>query len=179
MKPLSQLLPGRAEKLDHGDTYNDEESLASEDQSFLPGRRLRPAARRQAMIENLRSLLILLLLTSGIILILVTAYGQAFPRDHLLETTPATQASEKGVFSLQTNILEKPCGSSPEEAREHGCVFDNMVFAWVHPRCWDEELSHGFRDTKFKFSLGPNNTDPVPQDEAYKGNYPDLYVNWE
>lgn len=71
-----------------------------------------------------------------------------------------------------------PCGNSVAEAKAAGCHFDNIAFAWVPERCWDEDLSKSYRDMKFEFYLGPNRTEPISQEEAYTGEYPHLYVNW-
>ena len=74
--------------------------------------------------------------------------------------------------------MVSPCGNSVAEAKAAGCHFDNIAFAWVPERCWDEDLSKSYRDMKFEFYLGPNRTEPISQEEAYTGKYPHLYVNW-
>lgn len=38
------------------------------------------------------------------------------------------------------------CGGSPEEARNRGCKFDLLSFAWQTPECYDQELLQEFLD---------------------------------
>jgi len=179
MKPLSNLFASSSEKQDYRDiTTNDEdESLALEDQTFLPGHRQRLVYSRPTTLETIRSIIVILLLISGVGLILLMAVKQVFPAS-LAPGSPTSMPSQ-GVMNPVPDILVAPCGNTPQEARDRGCVFDNIAFAWFPERCWDEDLSKSFRDIKFKFSLGPNDTDPVGQDDAYTGDYPHLFVNWE
>lgn len=69
------------------------------------------------------------------------------------------------------------CGSTPEEAKSNGCIFDLMSWCWLHPECHDEILSHEM------LSLGPwiwyedvGATRPVAQEVAALGEIPILYV---
>lgn len=41
---------------------------------------------------------------------------------------------------------EKPCGNSSAEALARGCVFDTMLYGWMHPRCFDEALMRQYLD---------------------------------
>ncbi|QSZ35103.1 hypothetical protein DSL72_007967 [Monilinia vaccinii-corymbosi] len=38
----------------------------------------------------------------------------------------------------------QPCGLDSDTAKANGCVFDLLTMAWLHPECYDEELSREF-----------------------------------
>lgn len=42
---------------------------------------------------------------------------------------------------------EKQCGSSPDEARERGCLFEPQLSAWVPSQCGFDEIVHEFQET--------------------------------
>ena len=52
--------------------------------------------------------------------------------------------------SLQlTNVFinateETPCGSTVNDARSAGCLFDPLTFAWLPPACYDFSLTSSF-----------------------------------
>ncbi|KID70389.1 hypothetical protein MBR_08893, partial [Metarhizium brunneum ARSEF 3297] len=41
----------------------------------------------------------------------------------------------------QAQVMEKPCGETPAEARTRGCYLDVISFCWLPERCYDAELS--------------------------------------
>ncbi|QSS66373.1 hypothetical protein I7I51_07230 [Histoplasma capsulatum] len=42
------------------------------------------------------------------------------------------------------SAFEVPCGNSPAEARQRGCIFDMIAFNWAHHDFWDEDLHNQF-----------------------------------
>jgi hypothetical protein len=181
VKSISQLLGASSgeKTYSHIMTNDEEESLNSEDQAFLPGSRRQQSYRRSTFLDTTRSILVLLLLTGGVVLIAMTAIKQAFPSLAPQDVSHSVSSSSENMLNPPSDVLVAPCGNTPAEAQERGCAFDNIPFAWVHPRCYDEDLSKSFRDLKFQFSLTDNNLTSISQDEAYKGTYPTLHVNWE
>ena len=55
-----------------------------------------------------------------------------------------TAITSGGVKKTRSPRLDLHCGSTPEEARDLGCRFDVMEFAWNHVACWDQELLDEF-----------------------------------
>lgn len=61
-------------------------------------------------------------------------------------------------------VTIQQCGSSPAEAREAGCIFDELSFAWQVPGCYDTQAIEGFKDAySGKYYTDENGTAVVPQ----------------
>ncbi|KAK2036627.1 hypothetical protein LZ31DRAFT_483197 [Colletotrichum somersetense] len=74
----------------------------------------------------------------------------------------------------------KPCGSTPQEARQRGCHFDVISFCWLPSQCYDAELSREFDEANhLEWFLDPNRTEPLTHEQVTTGEYTRLYVNWE
>ncbi|KIM95537.1 hypothetical protein OIDMADRAFT_33639 [Oidiodendron maius Zn] len=70
------------------------------------------------------------------------------------------------------------CGRTPEQARQNGCVFDLMMSGWVHPPCYDQELSDQFlRENNFAFFWDREGTKQFTEAEARLGNYKIIFTN--
>ncbi|KAF4850573.1 hypothetical protein CGCSCA4_v003846 [Colletotrichum siamense] len=77
-------------------------------------------------------------------------------------------------------VLIKPCGSTPQEAKEKGCHFDVISFCWLPSQCYDAELSREFDEANhLEWFLDPNRTEPLTHEQIMTGEYTGLYVNWE
>jgi hypothetical protein len=77
-------------------------------------------------------------------------------------------------------ILIKPCGENPEEARIRGCSFDIMSFCWLPPRCYDVELTDSFQQiARWEWFRDRNHTQSVPHDQVLAGDVTNLYVNMD
>lgn len=48
-----------------------------------------------------------------------------------------------GILRIETSTRYS-CGHSITEAQESRCIFDDLLAAWVHPACSDQELSAEF-----------------------------------
>lgn len=74
----------------------------------------------------------------------------------------------------------KDCGSSPTEAKQRGCKFDILSFAWQTKECHDEDLLNDFINAgSWKFYKEPSSTSTsVPLEVANRGEL-DLFVDWE
>ncbi|KAF5868416.1 uncharacterized protein Bfra_012326 [Botrytis fragariae] len=80
-----------------------------------------------------------------------------------------------GLSSAQfVNMGE--CGRTPQEARDSGCVFDLMMSGWVHPPCYDQELSDEFLlVNNFTFYREREGINIITEAEARLGNYEVIY----
>ncbi|KAH8691587.1 hypothetical protein BGW36DRAFT_349670 [Talaromyces proteolyticus] len=77
-------------------------------------------------------------------------------------------------------LLKAPCGQSAAEARERGCRFGMLYFAWLPEQCYDEKIEEDFKNFKeWKFWLFQNRTGEITWDEAATGEYDRLYAEWE
>ena len=83
------------------------------------------------------------------------------------------------VSTPQEISLTSPCGTSTEQAVSLGCVFDVPTFAWIPPRCYDEELVSSFlafHDWEWYLDKPP--TKRVSLDDVCRGEYDHVYVSW-
>ncbi|TDZ71705.1 hypothetical protein CTRI78_v001814 [Colletotrichum trifolii] len=77
-------------------------------------------------------------------------------------------------------VMIKPCGSTPQEARQKGCHFDVISFCWLPSQCYDAQLSREFDEANhLEWFLDPNRTEPLTHQQIMTGEYTGLYVNWE
>ncbi|RDW68653.1 hypothetical protein BP5796_09310 [Coleophoma crateriformis] len=68
------------------------------------------------------------------------------------------------------------CGLTVQEARDNGCVFDLMMSGWVHPPCYDKDLSDQFlRVNNFTFYREKEGINILTEAEARLGNYEVIY----
>ena len=70
----------------------------------------------------------------------------------------------------QVSNLQKPdtftCGTTADEARALGCQWDIMTLSWVHPDCFDAELTREFEELgpwQFYWSSTPGKETPEPE----------------
>jgi hypothetical protein len=45
------------------------------------------------------------------------------------------------TFGVTWDVVENPCGSTPEEAKAMGCSFDVLCWCWLPEECIDRKLS--------------------------------------
>lgn len=70
------------------------------------------------------------------------------------------------------------CGTTPDEARANGCVFDLMMTAWLHPQCYDKELSDQYlRENNWTFYREREAINVISEKEARLGNYYAIYTH--
>ena len=66
------------------------------------------------------------------------------------------------------------CGTTPEEARARGCIFETTGFAWLPKNCLDPDTENEFLDyldtNSLKIYGHYNSTIEVPIDEVRKGD---------
>ncbi|KAF2232808.1 hypothetical protein EV356DRAFT_237128 [Viridothelium virens] len=71
------------------------------------------------------------------------------------------------------------CGDSVETARQRGCSFDLISFAWQTPECYDAALVSEFASwDSWNFYADDKLTLPVTQEMALHGNRT-LFVEWD
>lgn len=71
------------------------------------------------------------------------------------------------------------CGSSPAEAKQRGCKFDILSFAWQTKECYDGDLMSEFINSgPWQFYEGPNSTSSRVTLEVANRGERDMFVNW-
>jgi len=90
------------------------------------------------------------------------------------------------IVASSTSRLRSPsvrwssCGDSLETARDRGCSFDLISFAWQTPECYDAELVSDFASwNNWTFYADDKFTIPVSQEIAIQGNRTPLFVKWD
>jgi hypothetical protein len=97
----------------------------------------------------------------------------------ILRGTASSQASSSNTAST-TNPQILHCGSTPDEARALGCVFQIWSYSWVPKPCSDPELIEDFlalRDWEYyddKFKQGRK----YNLSEILTGNHEDAWGTW-
>ncbi|EEH05626.1 conserved hypothetical protein [Histoplasma capsulatum G186AR] len=78
------------------------------------------------------------------------------------------------------SAFEGPCGNSPAEARQRGCIFDMIAFNWAHHDCWDEDLHNQFL-ARYPNTWHWETLDghSVPVEEVLAGAHQFLNTNWD
>lgn len=81
------------------------------------------------------------------------------------------------VFDAEHRQEVRDCGSTPDEARAAGCVFDVMMQLWTPPECMDSALSERFLEKGNWTWYADSNAEHVYSDEEVrKGNHDVVYV---
>jgi hypothetical protein len=72
----------------------------------------------------------------------------------------------------------KTCGTDPITARQRGCSFDLITFAWQLPKCYDRYLVEEFAAREpWKFYTSEHGNETVSLEEARKGEA-HLWLTW-
>ncbi|KAJ6442620.1 ENTH domain-containing protein [Purpureocillium lavendulum] len=83
----------------------------------------------------------------------------------------SVQSSESHGSQQQQDLVPlapspSHCGSSVEEAKQLGCLFDELSFAWQPPACYDGETIGEFLAAgSWEFFADEDSTEPVPHDQ--------------
>lgn len=84
----------------------------------------------------------------------------------ILVLTALSLAHVYRPLSRTETTMMKPCGETPEEAREAGCTFDVMMDEWLPAECYDEALTKEFRQMKdWQFFADKNRTQRLSEKE--------------
>lgn len=103
--------------------------------------------------------------------------------DHHPNLIPPSRISSR----LTLGGLHLDCGSSDNEAKANGCIFDVMVYAWIPPACYERDLAEEVIDPTshlaeyraagvFEWHAGPNFTQPLPQDANVLQEYDTVWA---
>ena len=113
----------------------------------------------------LQSLTILLLL--GIIYLLSIR----------VSTTTTATVTLNRLPSSAKNDDTAGCGTTPQEAIAHGCVFDLLNYAWSPPACYSPSLMNEYLNgTMYKWYLDRNATQELPQDTDVLSHQPRVWT---
>lgn len=81
------------------------------------------------------------------------------------------------VFDAEHHHEVRNCGSTADEARAAGCVFDVMMQLWTPPECMDSPLSERFLEKGNWTWYADSNAQHIYTDEEIrKGNHDVVYV---
>lgn len=79
-------------------------------------------------------------------------------------------------YAVSRPVKYKQCGTTADEARARGCVFETTGFTWLPRECHDPDTEEEFLDfiTTHELYLyrDSNYTEIVPMEEVRKGNGP-------
>jgi hypothetical protein len=77
---------------------------------------------------------------------------------------------------------ESPCGSNANSARDAGCIFDPLTFAWLPPACYDWNLTSEFialQDWEYYRLLPDGSFRQLSLINIMQSSDEVLYVSWE
>lgn len=81
-------------------------------------------------------------------------------------------------FLRPSNIQKLPCGTSADEARSRGCIFELTGSSWVTPECYDPVTEQEFLSFKdWHYYRDFNYTEEVPISEVRQGNGNGYFVH--
>jgi len=107
---------------------DDEESVGNEEEDRMAGLWLWNIGRRRAMISIFLGFVVAILSAAVTAALVVT----------VITHTPSSTTPPLSSSSWSS------CGTSPATARQRGCSFDIISFAWQMPRCYDAPLVDEF-----------------------------------
>lgn len=121
--------------------------------------------------------LILILLVSSSLLSSPTPRESAYPNLH------SSQLQSYFLTSGPWNYTNpSPCGLSSDSARDAGCRWSAMTFAWYPAACYDEELDREFmelQDWKWYSTDELREEDQLPRDIVLRGDVRKAYMSME
>jgi hypothetical protein len=89
----------------------------------------------------------------------------------------ASSLNASSVFDTEHHKEMTNCGSTPDEARAAGCVFDVMMQLWTPPECMDAPLSERFLEKgNWTWYADSNAEHSYSDEEIRKGNHDVVYV---
>jgi len=92
--------------------------------------------------------------------------------------TPAfTPLAPNNTAAIPIGIITE-CGSTPEEARERGCIFDVMMQLWCPAECYDGNLSERFLASgKWTWWADAGATTVISDEDMKLGEHDRVYVS--
>lgn len=158
-----------------------------------PHRRIHIPARSRSsgIMADLCTVIIgVLLLLIGILLIMTLSKKetQCFHSDphphvhHHPAPLPIDSSPYPSSQIADSTIIWKDCGSSADEARAKGCVYDVILVAWLHPECFDSELMETYlSDNDYPFWLvrGAEMEQNITIEEVRLGNHKTVFSSAE
>lgn len=122
---------------------------------------------------------LILLITAGSIKHKTATVEEGHHTPHLDHSEHSDHSGYHGYEPLTYSQAGLHCGSTAEEARSRGCIFDTISFAWLMPECYDAELVEQFTHIPYKFNFytDKENNIAYPWSEVEKGERA-MYVPW-
>ncbi|KAK4191065.1 nucleotide-sugar transporter-domain-containing protein [Podospora australis] len=131
------------------------------------------ALNRQAILTTISAITAIIIMAGLTLLVDI--------HTHTTTTSSLAPSSSSSLPPLANKYtMHSPCGSTPTEAREHGCRFDINSFCWLPPPCDDEPLAQEFDQlAAWEWYRDENKTQPVSREQVATGEFTDLHVSWE
>jgi hypothetical protein len=85
---------------------------------------------------------------------------------------PNAHAEENGYW----------CGQSPQEARSKGCQFDIVLYSWVPPLCYDDQIQKAYmeqRESEWYLEKDIGQGSKMAPEIVAKGEVQELWLPWE
>lgn len=81
-------------------------------------------------------------------------------------------------LAAQSKVSLGGCGDTPEESLRQGCVFDLMMYNWVHPACYYKDLSEKFiEEGNWTFYSDAQGQAPIQDyDKIYRGEIKQVWL---
>lgn len=81
------------------------------------------------------------------------------------------------IFDAEHRHEQTNCGSTPDEARAAGCIFDVMMQLWTPPECMDSPLTERFlKQGNWTWYSDSDALHAYTDEEIRKGNHDVVYV---
>jgi hypothetical protein len=171
--------PSQSFKPYYDTSSSEEASVHGEDEAFLE----KPAIPKTSRKRNWRFIcssstisLLISIITAGLVIVVLLVTTKGHPLRVLKQSALSAPLSAplslhgkgpESVAESDNTVKHLHCGSTPDEARALGCVFDVMSFAWTPPACYDHSLSQQFlaEQGPWTFYLDHNATQPLVFEE--------------
>lgn len=142
-----------AKRFEEVSLLKEEEDLFSqtENMAFEPTLHRR---RHYCIPRTIASALISIFIAAIIVLTVIAVATQQIPN------IPKSVDRWSDSHVVQTTL---DCGTSPQEAKAKGCIFDLMNYHWIRPECYNEEASkEAAKRGPWKWYYDLNATRPIP-----------------
>jgi len=106
-----------------------------------------------------------------------TSTAQAVATSSASTSKAETGSDIEKIYDASTHQDMRNCGSTPDEARAAGCVFDVMMQLWTPPECMDSPLSERFLEKgNWTWYADSGAQRAYTDEEIRKGDHDVVYV---
>lgn len=103
--------------------------------------------------------------------------GMNDPTDTATAPLATVSIDSTGFFNSSNSQPLRECGSTPDEARANGCVYDVMMQLWTPPECMDTPLSERYLEKgNWTWYANSDASKIYTDEEIRKGEHDVVYV---